>query len=96
MMKVTPLMRHNHLRFKLAGNKLLKWAYSTVSTLNSPAAKISSSLKASRRKVRSTFLISIDHRPVFSTANAYTALETIQNEGLYNTINLTIAPKRSY
>ena len=48
----------------------------------------------SRQKVRGAFLISINHHPVFSTADAYSALENIQNEGVYETINLTIAPKK--
>ena len=93
-MKVTPLTQHNHLGFKLADDELLKRAYITGIIPNSPSAKISSSLKASRRKVCGAFLISINHHPVFSTADAYTALETIQNEGVCKTIDLTIAPKK--
>ena len=81
-MKATPPTQHTHLGFKLADNEFLRRVYITDIAPNSPAPKISSSLKASRRKVCGAFLISINHHPVFSTANAYTALENIQSEGV--------------
>ena len=93
-MKIKPPTRHAHLGIKLADDELLKRAYITDIAPNSPASKIKSTFKATRQHLRGAFLISINHHPVFSTADAYATLATIQNEGVYETIDLTIAPEK--
>ena len=76
-MKVTPPTRYHHLGFLFVDNKLLQRAYMKDVAPGSPAAKISSSIKALQRKVSSAFIISINNHPVFTTANIHCALETI-------------------
>ena len=93
-MKTILTTQHAHLRFNLVNDEPLQRAYITDIAPNSLAAKISLSIKASRRKVWGKFLTSINHHPVFSTADTYKALENIQNEGVYKTIDLTIAPQK--
>ena len=66
---------------------------SPILSQNFPAAQTCSSLKASCCCLNSAFIMSINHHPAFPSADVQYALQIIQDEGMYKTIDITIAPE---
>ena len=93
-MKTTPTSRHGFFGFELVDDELLKRAYIKNIAPNSPASQIYSSCKATRRKIRGAFLISINNHPVFTSADAQRTLQKLQDEGVCEPIELTFAQER--
>ena len=69
-MKITSA-QHSNFGIHYVNDELLQHAYIKDIFPNSYAAKITSSLKAFRRKPRGMFVIAIDHHPVFTSVNVH-------------------------
>ena len=92
--KLTPRSNHPLFGFKLADDELLQRSYITAIAPNSPASKIFSTLKSTRRQLKGAYLISVNHHPVFTTEQASKALQDIQDEGVYKEIDMIFAPEQ--
>ena len=86
--------KHRHFGIECVDDELIQRAYIKDIKPNSDASRIASSLKASRRRLRGAFVISINHHPVFTSNDVHTTLANLQNEGVYKEIELTIAPEK--
>ena len=92
--KLLPKSNHPLFGFNLVDDELLQRTYIKDIAPKSPASKIFSTLKSTRRHLRGAYLISINHHPVFTTAQASTALQNIQDEGVYKEIDMIFAPEQ--
>ena len=77
----------------LRDDDLLQRAYVHEVTANSPASHLFSLLNATWNKIRGAYILSINNTRIFNTEDAYTALQSIHDQGVYDDIPITFAPE---